>query len=94
VAQDDSTGSDVNPDLVGEGEKRGGLDPEAFQRELVFVTATILILGIIGGSCLGMKIQRAEHRSDERAAQQQDDEPDRSPGGAESPDRGRNGPAE
>lgn len=94
MAQDDSTGPDINPDLVGEGEKRGGLEPEAFQRELIFVTATVLILGIVGGSCLGMKIQRAEHRSDERAAQQQHDGPEQSPAGAESRDRSRNGPTE
>lgn len=43
-----------------EAETRGGLEPEAFQRELIFVTASVLILGIVGGSCLGMKIHRAE----------------------------------
>lgn len=71
--QEDSTGPDLNPQLAEESdtERRGGLEPEAFQRELVFVTATVLILGVVGGSCLGMKIQRAEHRSNERVEQTQ-----------------------
>lgn len=68
---DDSTEDALNPQIADEAETRGGLDPEAFQRELVIVTATVLILGVAGGSCLGMKIQRAEHQNNERAEKPQ-----------------------
>lgn len=59
-----------------ESETRGGLEPEAFQRELIVVTSAVLILGIVGGSCLGMKIHRAEK------AQSQTNQPQQS---AETP---------
>lgn len=39
---------------------KGGMKPEAFQRRLVLVTGLVLFLGIVGGTCLGMKIRQAE----------------------------------
>lgn len=83
MTQRDANDSELGPDTVDDsGETRGGLEPEQFQRELVVVTATVLILGIVGGSCLGMKIKRAEqrqqqanHQADETPADQSADRP-------------------
>lgn len=94
VPHEESSESDPNPRIADEAEKRGGLEPEEFQRELVIVTATVLILGIVGGSCLGMKIQRAEHRSDERAKQQQTERANPATPGRRAPNSERNSSAE
>ena len=58
--QTEPTSNDQSPGLAQEGDKRGGLEPEEFQKRLIFVTATILILGVAGGTCLGTKIRQAE----------------------------------
>ncbi|MFB6262638.1 MAG: hypothetical protein ABEL76_03270 [Bradymonadaceae bacterium] len=50
-----------------EAELKAGLEPVEFQRRLVFVTFTVLFLGITGGTCLGWKIQKAENYQAEHA---------------------------
>lgn len=49
-----------DPPSTSTDEKRAGLEPEEFQKRLVFVTLTVLVLGLGGGTCLGYKIKRAE----------------------------------
>ena len=65
--QNEPTDQEETPDLAQDGEKRGGLEPEEFQKRLVFVTATVLILGVVGGTCLGSKIRQAERAQEMRA---------------------------
>ena len=51
----------MEPEPVNDDtEKQGGLEPETFQRRLIIVTVTVLVLGVVGGTCLGLKINRAE----------------------------------
>jgi hypothetical protein len=67
AVQHNETEDDETPGLAQDGEKRGGLKPEEFQKRLVFVTATVLILGVVGGTCLGSKIRQAERAQEMRA---------------------------
>jgi len=69
-----------NPGLQDHTDKRAGLEPEEFQRRLIAVTAIVLTLGIVGGTCLGMKIEKAEQLQQSNAAPQQQSTPVDQPG--------------
>ena len=63
------------PTEPGETRKKAGLTPKEYQRRLVMVTAIVLTLGITGGTCLGMKIEKAE-RIQQQAQATQDSAPE------------------
>lgn len=50
---------------------RDDVDPKSakYRKELIAVIFIVLSLGIIGGSCLGMKIGEAEQAKSERSSQ-------------------------
>lgn len=64
------------PSSGGNDSKRAGLEPEEFQRRLVFVTAVVLVLGLVGGTCLGLKIRKAENAQAAQPEQIQPTTPD------------------
>jgi hypothetical protein len=51
-----------------ETDKKGGLEPDEFRRQLFIVTGVVLGLGLFGGTCLGLKISERE-KLDNAAAQ-------------------------
>ena len=61
-----------NDNQTAQRDKRtkAGLEPKEFQRRLIFVTVTVLILGVGGGTCLGIKIKNAEQLQDVQVKQE------------------------
>ncbi len=85
-----------DPPSTSNDEKRAGLEPEEFQKRLVFVTLIVLILGLGGGTCLGYKIKRAEqyqqHRQNQASNPSDDSSSERPEQPPEAP--GSNNPTE